>query len=214
MVTSEPERYVKPAVAHKYWAKHAYEILVETAGRYNAVITYSELAEEVQRRSNLWTKAAMRSWISALLADLAKVSQLRGEPALTSLVVNKKDGQVGTGYDEVLRIAGINPSDDPVQRERHAAAARLECYRHWDADVPEDAQPTVVARTREPVSRPAARAPEAGTTRTEPAPRSSEARSTAARGGGTRRSAELRRGAVCPMCFMEMPVTGICSNCS
>ena len=33
------ETYVTPKVAQPYWAKHAYEVLVENAGRYNAVIT-------------------------------------------------------------------------------------------------------------------------------------------------------------------------------
>ncbi|WP_374971026.1 hypothetical protein [Terrabacter sp. BE26] len=98
---SDSETYVTPKVAQPYWAKHAYEVLVETAGRYNAVITYSELAEEVQRRSALHTRSAMRNWIGGLLADLVKVNHLRGEPPLTSLVVHKQDGQVGDGYDEV-----------------------------------------------------------------------------------------------------------------
>lgn len=204
MVSPQPERYVTPAAAHKYWAKHAYEVLVETAGRYNAVITYSDLAEEVQRRSNLWTKTSMRSWIGGLLVDLAKVSHLRGEPALTALVVHKNDGQVGPGYDEVLRISGVTPSD-PDEREQHAAAARLECYRHWGADVPADATPTLVARAK-PASR-AARAPGSSAAPATTAHATSTPRAT------SRRSAEPRRGAVCPTCFMEMPVAGPCPNC-
>lgn len=205
MVSPQPERYVTPTAAHTYWAKHAYDILVETASRYNAVITYSELAEEIQRRSNLWTRAAMRNWVGALLGDLAKVSHLRGEPALTSLVVHKQDGQVGAGYDEVLRIAGLDPIDDPVERELHAAGARLECYRHWGADVPEGAQPTLPSRLREARTRAGGRAAAGGQAATG---------ERAATGGATRRAAEPRRGAVCPTCFMEMPVTGACPNCS
>jgi hypothetical protein len=198
MVTPEPERYVKPAAAHKYWAKHAYEVLVETAGRYNAVITHTELAEEVQRRSNLWTKASPGSWVNALLGDLAKVSHLRGEPALASLVVRKHDGQVGAGYDEVLQAMGCGPIDDPMQRELHAATARLECYRHWGADVPEDATPMLPGRMREGTDERASR----------PAAPSRSTQTT------SRASAEPRRGAVCPTCFMEMPVAGPCPNCA
>jgi hypothetical protein len=196
MVTPEPERYVKPAAAHRYWAKHAYDVLVETAGRYNAVITHGELAEEVQRRSNLWTKASPGSWVGALLVDLAKVSHLRGEPALASLVVRKQDGQVGAGYDEVLRSIGERPIEDPMERERHAAAARLECYRHWGADVPEGATPMLPGRARE------------GT-------RERSSRPAGSRSGQStsRASAEPRRGTVCPTCFMEMPVAGPCPNC-
>jgi len=183
---SDQETFVTPKFAQPYWAKHAYEVLVETAGRYNAVITYSELAEEVQRRSSLHTKSQMRNWISGLVADLVKVNHVRGEPPLASLVVRKDDGQVGAGYDEVLRVAGESPIADPLERENRAAAARLECYRHWGADVPADAKPTLSARAR--IVR--AKSP---SVRTAPV--------------------EERRGAVCPTCFMEMPVSGACPNC-
>lgn len=184
---SGSETYVSPKVAQPYWAKHAYEVLVETAGRYNAVITYSELAEEVQRRSSLHTRSAMGNWIRGLLADLAKVNHLRGEPPLASLVVHKQDGQVGDGYDEVLKAYGQKPIHDQLERETHAAASRLECYRHWGADVPADAQPTLTARTRE-VREVRVRTPRAA-------------------------APEVRRGAVCPTCFMEMPLSGVCVNC-
>ena len=183
---SEHETYVTPKFAHPHWAKAAYELLVETASRYNAVITYSELAEQVQRRSSLHTKSQMRNWITGLLADVVKVNHVRNEPPLASLVVRKDDGQVGAGYDEVLRVAGESPIADPLERETHAAAARLECYRHWGADVPADAEPTLSARAR--VVR--ARTPVVRTVHVE-----------------------ARRGAVCPTCFMEMPVSGPCPNC-
>ena len=77
---SDTEKFVTPKAAQPTWVKHAYEILVETAGRYNAVITSSELAEEVQRRSDLWTNSQMRNWIGGLLADLVKVNHARDEP--------------------------------------------------------------------------------------------------------------------------------------
>ncbi|WP_260439987.1 hypothetical protein [Humibacillus xanthopallidus] len=173
-----------PKVAQPYWAKHAYEVLVETAGRYNAVITYSELAEEVQRRSKLYTRSAMRNWIGGLLADIVKVNHVRSEPPLTSLVVHKDDGQVGAGYDEVLRVSGQPPIHDQLERETHAAASRLECYRHWGADVPGDARPTLTPRMRESRER----SPRAATP-------------------------EVRRGSICPTCFMEMPLSGVCINC-
>ncbi|MDN5798361.1 MAG: hypothetical protein L0H79_21795 [Intrasporangium sp.] len=200
MVDAEPERYVTPTAARPYWAKHAYEILVETAGRYNAVITYSEFGEQIQRRSGLWTKATAGSWIGTLLVDLAKVSHVRGEPALSSLVVHKQDGQVGTGYNEVLRVAGTRPIDDPVAREMHAATTRLECYRHWGADVPADATPSFSPRFRESRSR-RVREPR------------SRRESTPHRRAPSRASTE-RHGPVCPTCFLEMPLSGPCPNCT
>ncbi|MEO6997877.1 MAG: hypothetical protein ABI112_07320 [Terracoccus sp.] len=181
---SDPQKYVTPKVAQPIWVKHAYEILVDTAGTYNAVITYSELAEELQRRSGLATTSQMHHWIGALLEDVSKVNHVRQEPALTSLVVRKDDGQVGVGYGAVLRLWGQEPIDDQLERETHAAAVRLECYRRWGAEVPSNAVPTLSPRMREVRDR---------TTRTPPT--------------------EERRGAVCPTCFMEMPVAGSCSNC-
>ncbi|WP_347354350.1 hypothetical protein [Intrasporangium sp.] len=191
MVNTEPEHYVRPSVARPYWAKHAYEILVETAGRYDAVITYADFGEQIQQRSGLWTKAAAGNWVAALLVDLTKVSNVRGEPALASLVVHQQDGQVGAGYNEVLRAAGLGRIEDPVARELQAATTRLECYRHWGADVPADAAPHLA---------PAAR-------RTRPRRQSRPPRSHAA-------SSTVRRGAVCPTCFMEMPLSGACPNCA
>ena len=72
----------------------------------------------------------MRNWIGGLLADLVKVNHVRNEPPLTSLVVHKDAGQVGPGYAEALRVAGESPIADLLERETHAASARLECYRH------------------------------------------------------------------------------------
>lgn len=201
--------YVNPTVAKQYWAKHAYEVLVETAGRYNAVISYADFAEQVQERSGLWSKTAPRSWVGPLLADLAKVSHLREEPALSALVV-KDDGHVGSGYDEVLRLAGARAAlDDADARELHAATARLECYRHWGADVPDGAVPTLVGRAARP------RTASAGSTgsgeRATRAPRAT--RPASAPAATPRRVTEERRGAVCPRCFMEMPLSGVCANC-
>ena len=122
---SDPPKYVTPKVAQPFWVKHAYEILVDTAGTYNGVITYSDLAEEIQRRSGLATRSQMRNWIGGLLADLAKVNHTRGEPALTSLVVRKDDGQVGAGYNLVLRLSAQAPIEDQLERERPMRLPRV-----------------------------------------------------------------------------------------
>lgn len=179
-----PHRIVTPSAGLQAWTKHAYDVLVETAGRYNAVITYSDLAEQVQARSGLRTTSPQHGWIGQVLALIAHQNHRKDEPPLTALVVHKHDGQVGKGYDEVLRVAGLKPIDDPVDRENHAAAARLDCYRRWCPDVPDDAKPTLARRVR---SAPAAR---------------------------REKTAEVRRGGVCPTCFMEMPLSGDCPNCA
>ncbi|TJZ99792.1 hypothetical protein FCI23_44375 [Actinacidiphila oryziradicis] len=53
----------------------------------------------------------------------------RGEPPLTALAVHTDDGMVAEGYKEVLKVAGEPPLDDVLERELHAARARLACYR-------------------------------------------------------------------------------------
>ncbi len=198
--TGSEDRFVNPTVGKKYWVKHAYDTLVETASRYNAVITYGDLAEEVQRRSGLHTEAPLRNWVGDLLKMIAQANHLREEPPLTSLVILKHDGRVGAGYDEVFRLAGQPPIADEVERENHAAAARLECYRRWCDDVPADARPTLATRARSSSTA----APGRSTSRTTPR---SPARTTP-------RSREERRGGICPTCFMEMPVAGPCPNCA
>lgn len=194
-----PPRIVSPKAGLQAWTKQAYDVLVETASHYNAVITYGDLAEEVQARSGLRTTANQRSWIGEVLHLIAYQNHRTGEPPLTALVVHKQDGHVGAGYDEVLRISGIKPIDDPIERENHAAAARLECYRHWCPYVPADAKPTLAPA--------ASRAPRAGTTH----PRTAQPRTVQPR--RTERTNE-RHGSICPRCFMEMPLTGECQNCT
>jgi hypothetical protein len=198
--TGNEDRFVNPTVGKKYWVKHAYDTLVETASRYNAVITYGDLAEEVQRRSGLHTDAPLRNWVGDLLKMVAQANHLRAEPALTSLVILKHDGRVGAGYDEVFRLAGQPLIADEGERENHAAAARLECYRRWCDDVPADARPTLVTHAGR------ARGAAAGRSAARPAPRSPSR--------ATSRTHEERRGSICPTCFMEMPVAGPCPNCT
>ena len=202
---SSEDRFVSPTVGKKFWIKHTYDVLVETASRYNAVITYGTLAEEVQRRSGLHTNAQTRSWVSDLLKMVAQANHLRGEPALASLVVHAKDGLVGAGFEEVLRLEG-RAVTDPHEREHRAAVARLECYRRWSDDVPEDAEPTTTMPRQDSASRQGG-VPHVG------APRQGGA-GTASRAAPRPRSQEERRGSICPTCFMEMPVAGPCPNCS
>ena len=204
---SSEDRFVNPTVGKKFWIKHTYDVLVETASRYNTVITYGTLADEVQRRSGLHTTAATRNWVSDLLKMVAQANHLRGEPALASLVVHAKDGHVGAGFEEVLRLEG-RAVTDPHEREHRAAIARLECYRRWSGDVPEDAEPTPTI-----LPRPGGAPRPSGAPRHVVAPREAGTRTTS--GPAPRpRSREERRGNICPTCFMEMPVAGPCPNCS
>jgi hypothetical protein len=166
------------------WAATAYDILVEVAGRYHAVIEYSELGEEVQRRSGVTTRMAIRNWIGGVLEIVVHRCVREGIPPLTALVVRKNTGLVGEGYDAVLRVEGIPLLEDAMQRENHAAQARLECYR-WAkaADLPPDGgAPALAPNLAASVER-------------------------------QRKAHSHRPDRVCPHCHMAVPATGVCDNC-
>jgi hypothetical protein len=166
------------------WAATAYDILVEVASRYHAVIEYSELGEEIQRRSGVNTRMAIRNWIGGVLEIVVHRCAREGAPALTALVVRKHTGMVGEGYDAVLRVEEIPPLEDAMQRENHAAHARLQCYRWAQApDLPPDGGvPALAPNLAASVER-------------------------------QRKAQHTRPVQVCTMCHMAVPATGLCDTC-
>jgi len=172
------------AIALKEWALAAHEILVGVAGTYQAVIRHGELAEQVQARSRIHTSQDQRNWINAVLGPVVHLCHRAEEPPLTSLVVRKHDGQVGESYDEVLSVAGLGALADPVAREKHAAQARLECYR-WAGSAPADGGEAVLALAAARAKVVRARRP-------------------------SKVDVPVR---TCPTCFMALPSTGVCDSC-
>src|SRR5580658_599848 len=77
---------VTPTEAYRAWAEEAYGILAGVARAYHAVITYGELAEEVQKASGVQTSVPMRRWIGKVLFLVVHRAYERGNPPLTSLV--------------------------------------------------------------------------------------------------------------------------------
>lgn len=122
--------------AREAWGSEAYAILIGVAQTYHAVITYKELAEEIQSRTGIRTKTLLHNWIGPILGRVVREAHRRGDPPLTALVVHTDDGKVGSGYKDVLAVAGEPPVDDELEREHHAADARLACYRHFGAALP------------------------------------------------------------------------------
>ncbi|MCM0676886.1 hypothetical protein NCC78_19660 [Micromonospora phytophila] len=167
------------------WASHAYEILVGVARSYHEIITYKNLGEQVQARSGIRTSALLHNWIGPVLGRVVREANRRGDPPLTALVVHTDDGKVGVGYKEVLQVAGEPAVEDEMERERHAAAARLTCYRHFDAvGLPPDGGRIAFApKLKAAVARQRARAPEP-------------------------------RRPLCPTCRLQLPATGVCDSCA
>lgn len=120
-------------VARKEWAEAARAVLIETAGRYGAIVTYKQLGGLVRERTGIRTGQLMHYWIGDVLARVALDCAERGEPLLSALCVNAS-GSVGNGYAQALsQIQGQTPDD----HEDHAAEERLACHHHFGAEMPD-----------------------------------------------------------------------------
>jgi hypothetical protein len=117
------------------WAEAARPILIEVAQHYHAVITYKDLATEVQRVTGIQGSQQMHYWIGDVLKRVSAESFSRGEPLLSSLCVSS-DGSVGERYANAVAATTADLTDDG---DDHAALQRLACYRHFGAlDLPTD----------------------------------------------------------------------------
>lgn len=197
-----PLRFTKAATvgrehAHATWALAARERLMETARSYHSTITYPDLAAFVQRRSLIKTSAAASTWIGDVLGRVASDCKDRREPLLSSLVVDAS-GHVGDSYSTaVWSLRGEQPEDP----DAHAAVERLECHRHFGAELPEGGgEPAVVARN--------------------PAPRAERAVAGAAAKKAPRASRAVKKPEVvekplvtCPIHFTTLSPGGICDYC-
>ena len=190
-------------IAFEAWALAAREILTETAQTYHATISDTDLAEAVQVRTNIRTSQG--NWLGTVLLPVIHLCHREDEPPLTSLVLQSRDGMVGEGYDEVLRVEEQRPITDPAKREHHAAVSRLECYR-WAGSAP-------AGRRRAPASR--RRPSRGGGHRLVPRRRAPTSTGTAAKKPAAAKRVAMsdRPIAVCPTCFMALPATGICDDC-
>jgi len=135
-----PERtdgsYIPQSEAVVEWAAAARPVLIETARTYNAFLTYQQLADEVQLRSGITTRSAMRNWIGSVLGRVVDDCHARREPNLSALVL-RASKEVGPGYRYAIEL--YEPGEVPDDLDRHAAAVRLECYRFYEApDLPAD----------------------------------------------------------------------------
>lgn len=62
-------------------------------------------------------------------------------PELSSLVVHTGDGMVGSGFNAVLVRSGRKRIEDPYELELAAAEERLNCYRAYCVDLPDEPKP-------------------------------------------------------------------------
>ena len=166
------------------WGPVARDVLLQTGGRYRAVITYSELATEVQQRTGASTKQPMRHRIGSLLEEVALLSHRLGDPSLTSLCVHQ-DGSIGEGYSSAVHLTEGSVVDDV---EVQAADDRLLCYRSLAKDLPPDGgRAALTTKVAERRSRAATRSRTAQTS--------------------------TRPSLLCDRCHTALPATGQCDYC-
>ena len=166
--------------ARSAWAESARGVLIEPARSYGATVTTKQLSERVQDRTHIRTRRLTHYWIGDVLGRVARDCADREEPNLSALCVNA-DGGVGEGYGDIVQELTGAAVGDP---ETHAARERLECYRHFGAQMPADGgRPQLTDRL------------------------------AAARTRSRKAAKDARPADVCPSCHMALPATGACDNC-
>jgi hypothetical protein len=190
---------IDAAPAQEAWSRAARPVLVQVARRYGSLTTPNDLAEEVQALSGVRTRNPAADWIGDVLDAVAVECVARGEPLLSAFCVGT-DGRIGDRYTKLVVSLDATAASDI---EMHAATQRLEAHRYYGATLPVDggrpALPPQLAKAR-------ASAPKSSTTRT----RSTRTKTPAPR---KPKKPELPPRAVCPTCFLQLPVTGRCDNC-
>lgn len=141
---------VSRADALQEWVPIALNELIDTARRYDGLVTYKELALRVQEVSGIRTRVLITNWIGKLLEEVAVLAKQNGEPPLTSLCVHQ-DGTIGEGYVRAPKSVADAPGSDI---EFYAAEHRLLCYRKYATDLPPDGgTPNLTPAERERRSR-------------------------------------------------------------
>ncbi|MEI7859949.1 MAG: hypothetical protein WCI26_08965 [Acidimicrobiales bacterium] len=179
------ETEVSAADASAAWVVEARPALERVAAKYQATITYKELAEAVQTASGIRTRKLVQNWVGAVLSAVARDCHAAGEPLLSALCV-RADGTVGPGY--VASFVELTGDEAPEDPDLHAAEVRLQCYRHFGATMPADGGKATLT------------------------PKVAAARARARKLATVALKEESRP--ICPTCFLMLPVTGQCDNCA
>lgn len=188
--------------AHATWALAARERLLETAAAYRTVVTVAELADFVQRRSQMRSAASSTSWLGDVLGRVARGCHERGEPFLSALCVDAR-GRVPASYATAVQVLR---GETPQDADAHAARERLACHVQFGAELPESGgEPTVFIAQPAPRAAREPRAPREP--RAAAAPR---ARKVAAPKVAPPPPAPLK---TCPVHFTVLPPSGVCDYC-
>lgn len=139
---------VRMASALEQWVPVAIDRLTEVAKTYNGYITYKQLTGAVQETTGITHNGGIQNWSGQLLEPIVLHCHRKALPPLTALCVHA-DGTVGIGYRAVLREAGEPIPETLGELDDHAAAARLDCYRFFGAELPAGGgEPTLTPKVR------------------------------------------------------------------
>lgn len=127
--------------AFRVWAEAAVPVLEKVASRYGGYITYKGFAQELFDATGVHTGQQLNYWVGDVLASVISACSERGLPELSSLVVHAGDGMVGSGFNAVLLRSGRKRIEDPYELEMAAAEERLNCYRAYCLDLPDERKP-------------------------------------------------------------------------
>ena len=198
------------AKAFESWALTAHQLLSQVASDYHATISVADLATQIQTQTQISTSRPAPAWVPKVLGPLSVLCARSGEPPLTALVVGDY-GWVGEAYDEVLRSNDQRPISDWNEREKHASAARLECYQ-WAGSAP--AGGGVAASVRQALASGKPKAERAAATpRRTPTVKTTSQPRVAAPKPARRVAASDKPIAICQRCYMALLPTGVCENC-
>jgi hypothetical protein len=120
--------------AKRAWIPVARDVLIETAQRYGAYVTYGELGTRLFDISGIETRMQLGNWIGQVLGPVADECHRLGEPPLTALCVRQNE-TVGPGYTHVIGLSGEHM---PADLDQHAAEARFRCHQFFGAEMPVD----------------------------------------------------------------------------
>lgn len=193
---NDPDFAVDIRAALEAWAEAAVPVLEEVATEPYGFVTVEDFAGRVQERTGFHTELDLVTWTNQVL-EIVRRDTLPALPPLTSLVVEAGTGEVGAQYRNADHAPG---SMDGKSLMEVASQDRLRCYQAAGV-LPEGARPKVT-------------------------PLFKLATFTAAIDGAPVKAARGRRAraakpvaavaptpAVCPKCFMQLPVSGVCDNC-
>ncbi len=191
---------IGPEASHATWALAARMHLEDRAATYHGVVRLGELADAVQERTKIRTRAAAGSWLPDVLWRTMQENADKGEPFLAALAVDET-GRVPAAYAGCVEHLRGGTVTDP---DRQAAEERLDCSRWFGATLPEgggEPGPLPLQAVRRA---PAPRAASA-------APRRTSAGAAAPRSTRVAKTDIVPK--ICPRCFMALPASGVCDTC-